>query len=249
MPKYKLTVEYDGTDLVGWQKQPGQLSAQGILEDAIFGLSQERVETVASGRTDAGVHALGQVVSFDLNKKFDMYSLRQGINFHMQNGPVVVLNAEEVSEDFSARFSATKRHYKYVVLNRSSVPVIDKNRVWHIASPLDIFLMEEAVEYFVGNHDFTSFRASECQAKNPVKTLDDIYIEEHDFEFGRYIYLEFTAKSFLHHMVRNIVGTLVDVGLGKTKPDAIPGMIAAKDRTKAGPTAPACGLFFMGVDY
>lgn len=249
MPKYKLTLEYDGTDLVGWQKQVDQNSVQGILEDAIFGLSQERVETVAAGRTDAGVHALGQVVSFDINKKFDMYSLRHGINFHMQNKPVVVLNAEEASEDFSARFSATKRYYRYVILNRPSMPIIDKNRVWQISQPLDIDKMEEAAEHLIGHHDFSSFRASECQAKNPVRTLDDIFIEEHEFEFGRYIYIDFTALSYLHHMVRNIVGTLADVGLGKTIPEAIPDILKAKDRTKAGPTAPATGLFFTGVDY
>lgn len=249
MPRYKITVEYDGTELVGWQKQQGQNSVQGILEDAIFALSQERVETVAAGRTDAGVHAFGQVVSFDLNKKFDMYNLRQGINFHMQNTPVVVAAAEEVHADFSARFDAKMRHYKYVILNRPSLPVIDRNRVWHIPGELDVDEMDAAAGYFIGNHDFTSFRASECQAKNPVKTIDNISIDVQDMDFGSYIYIDISAISFLHHMVRNMVGTLVDVGMGKRKPEDIEKIIAAKDRTKAGPTAPASGLFFMKVDY
>jgi tRNA pseudouridine38-40 synthase len=243
MARYKITIEYEGTDLVGWQKQPGQNSVQQILEDAIFGLSQERVETVASGRTDAGVHALGQVVSFDMVKQIE--NLRQGINFHMQNKPVVVVAAEKVSDDFNARFSAKKRYYRYTILNRSSVPVIDKNRVWHIAQPLDIRLMKKAAKHLKGNHDFTSFRASECQAKSPVKTLDKIKIERD----GDYVHMYFSALSFLHHMVRNMAGTLAQVGYGKIAPDEVKNILAAKDRTKAGVQAPACGLYFIKVDY
>ncbi len=249
MPRYKIIVEYDGTELVGWQKQPGQRSVQGVLEEAIFKLTQEAVTLTASGRTDAGVHSYGQAVSFDLVKEFDTHSLRQGINFYMVEQPVSVLEAEKVVDDFSARFSARKRYYRYVILNRPSPTVIDRNRAWHIINPLNIDAMRQGAKHLEGKHDFSSFRASECQSKNPVKTLDPIHISEHYFEFGNYIYIDVSALSFLHHMVRNITGTLVNVGMGKTAPDDIKSILEAKDRKAAGPTAPACGLYFIGVDY
>ena len=245
MPKYKITIEYDGTNLVGWQKQPNQASIQSILEDAIFYLSQEHVDLTAAGRTDAGVHALGQVAHFELKKDFTENNIRQGINFHIKNKSVAVVAVEKVLADFSARFSAKKRYYKYAILNRSSVPALDRNRVWHVPQELDINAMKKAAKYFKGNHDFTSFRATECQAKSPVKTLDKIKIEQ----VGEYIYLYFSAKSFLHHMVRNMTGTLVEVGLGRKNPKDIPQILKAKDRAKAGQTAPACGLYFVKVDY
>lgn len=243
--RYKITVEYDGTNLVGWQKQPNQNSVQSLIEEAVLGLTQENVEVIGSGRTDAGVHATGQVAHFDLVKDFPENNIRAGINFYLAEKPVVVVAASKVSDDFHARFSAQKRYYKYALLNRSSPTILDKNRVWHMPMPLDIDEMERAADYLLGNHDFTSFRSSECQAKNPVKTLDEVDIEQ----FEDFLFFHVSAKSFLHNMVRNIVGTLVDVGVGKIKADDIPKILAAKDRTKAGQTAPACGLYFEGVDY
>jgi tRNA pseudouridine38-40 synthase len=243
--KYKITIEYDGTNLVGWQKQTGLPSAQGLIEDAIYKLSQENVNLTVAGRTDAGVHAKGQVADFNLIKDFGLYSLRQGINFYLHDSPVVILDAEQVANEFSARFSAKKRYYEYIISNRSSAPVLDRSRVWHFPQKLDLELMKKASEFFLGTHDFTSFRASECQAKNPVRTIDEIKIEKTD----DYIILNFCAKSFLHHMVRNITGTLVEVGTGKIAYDKIPDIILAKDRKKAGSTSPACGLYFMKVDY
>jgi len=247
--RYKITIEYEGTNLCGWQKQPGQISAQGILEAGIFGLCQETVEAFASGRTDSGVHASGQVVSFDLQKEFDERSLCHGLNYHMKGTPVVVLDAKLVEADFHARFSAEKRHYKYVILSRSSPPVIDRNRVWHVPQKLDIEAMREAAGHLIGNHDFTSFRSTECQAKNPVRTLDEVRIEKIMMDENEYIYFHLSAKSFLHNMVRNIVGTLAQVGLGKISADDIPAILKAKDRTKAGMTAPAWGLYFLRTDY
>jgi tRNA pseudouridine38-40 synthase len=243
--KYKITIEYDGTNLVGWQKQPNQLSVQESIENAIYSLSQEKVEVIGAGRTDAGVHATGQVAHFDLQKEFPENNIRAGINFYLTEKPIVILNAKKVDDDFHARFSAQKRYYKYALLNRSSPAVLDKNRVWHMPMPLDIYEMERAADFLLGNHDFSSFRSSECQAKNPVKTLDEVDIEQYE----DFIFFHVSAKSFLHNMVRNIVGTLVDVGTGKIKADDIPKILAAKDRTKAGQTAPACGLYFEGVDY
>ncbi len=245
MPNYKIIIEYDGTELAGWQKQPCQQTAQTLLEDAIFSLSQEKVDITAAGRTDAGVHAIGQVANFKLEKDFDLYSLRQGINFYMANKPVAVVDAEKVSDDFSARFSAKKRYYKYIILNRSSVPVLERNRVWHIAADLDLSKMKAAAKHLIGKHDFTSFRSSDCQAKNPVRTLDEIRIERE----GEHIYLYFSALSFLHHQIRNITGTLAQVAMGKILPDEIKNILAAKDRTKAGVQAPAAGLYFVKVDY
>jgi tRNA pseudouridine38-40 synthase len=218
---------------------------QSILESAIYGLSQEWVEATAAGRTDAGVHATGQVADFILTKDFSDISIRQGINFYMHDQPVSILAAQKVSDDFSARFSAKKRYYKYIILNRSSPTVLHRNRVWNVPQKLDIKKMKKAAKHFKGNHDFTSFRSVECQAKNPIRTLDKIKIEAD----GEFVYLYFSARSFLHHMVRNIVGTLVQVGLDKIDPNEIPNIIKVKDRTAAGMMAPASGLYFTKVNY
>ena len=253
MPRYKVTIEYDGTGLVGYQKQPNQISVQSIVEEAIYGLSQERVNIVAAGRTDAGVHAYGQVIHFDLDKEFDENNITNGINFHMQEKPVAALKTEIVDEDFHARFLATKRHYIYKILNRQTPTILEKNRVWQMPYNVDFEAMKKAAKYLEGNHDFSSFRASECQARTPVKTIDEIRLEYVEGDAARgegdYIYLHVSALSFLHHMVRNITGTLVDVGKGKIKAEDIPKIIEAKDRTKAGQMAPASGLYLVKVDY
>lgn len=247
--RFKLTIEYDGTNLCGWQKQNNQDSVQVRLEKAIFELTKEKVETIASGRTDAGVHALGQVVHFDLPTNialnFDEYKLRKGINHFLKNQQVSVISIEKVNEDFHARFSAKKRFYRYIILNRPSPPVIDQNRVWHVANKLDLENIIKGAKYFEGKHDFTSFRASECQAQNPVKTIDEIKISKD----GDRLYIDVSALSFLHHMIRNISGTLKEVGEGKRNPEDIKKIIEAKNRSEAGMTAPACGLYFVKVAY
>lgn len=245
MARYKLIIEYDGTGLVGWQRQKEDLSLQEILEDAIYSLTSERAEAVASGRTDAGVHAFGQVVHFDLDKDFDEYKVLTGLNHYLIGKPISIIFAQQVDNDFHARFDAKKRYYRYVILNRISPSVLDKNRCWHITAKLDLPSMKQAANHLLGNHDFSSFRASECQAKTPVKTLDSIEITQN----GEKICFDISARSFLHHQCRNIVGTLKEVGEGRIQPDCIKAIIGAKNRSAAGITAPAHGLYFVKVDY
>ncbi len=243
MTRYKLTLEYDGTTLIGWQENTQGPSVQSLLQDAIFSFCGMRTDVVAAGRTDAGVHAMGMVCHFDLDKDTTTETVMRAINFYLVNQPVAVLNCEIVPDDFHARFSCVRRNYKYVILNRGAPAVLDKNRVWWMPRPLDVDAMRAAAEKLVGNHDFTSFRASECQAKSPIKTIDEIRITNHESR----ITLEISAKSFLHHMVRNIVGTLVEIGLGKDMD--IQQILAACDRSAAGPTAPAAGLYFVSAIY
>lgn len=245
MPNYKLIIEYNGTGLNGWQKQKEGNTAQNILEDALTKLFDDFQPVTASGRTDAGVHALGQVVNFESEKEFDNYSLAQAINFHLINKPVSVVKAARVGNNFSARFSAKERFYRYIILNRASRPVLDANRVWHVPQKLDVGDMKRAGEYFIGSHDFTSFRASQCQAKSPIKTINTLKISKK----GEKIFIDISALSFMHHMVRNITGTLVEVGKGSIKPQEVENILAAKNRAKAKQTAPACGLYFVRVRY
>ena len=245
MQRYKLTIEYDGTGLVGWQRQENGQSVQAILEAALYDYCQESILTYASGRTDAGVHARGQVVHCDLPSNRSAYSVMHGLNHHLDGKPVVVLSAETVSQDFHARFSAVKRHYRYLIVNRSAPLCLQKKRCWHVKAPLNIEQMQQAADLLTGHHDFSSFRAAECQAKSPVKTIESIHIAKR----GDNVMITVSAPSFLHHMIRNIAGTLVDVGKGKTTADGIPQILAAKNRCAAGPTAPAWGLYFIKVDY
>ncbi len=244
---YKLTIEYDGTNYCGLQRQPyiPQKSIEEVLEKAIFSLAQEEVKIISSGRTDAVVHALGQVVNFTLQKKFSEHTMVAGLNNHLREEEIAVISCELVDENFHARFLSKKRHYRYRIINRYPQLVLEKNRAWQVARKLDIKAMREAAEFLIGQHDFTSFRDSECQSSNPIKTLDKIEITQ----IGEEIRIDFSAKSFLHHMVRNIVGTLVYVGLGKISAEEIKIILEAKDRTKSGPNAPACGLYFLSVDY
>lgn len=245
MPRYKITIEYDGTGLVGWQKQKGKKSVQQLLEKAIEGFCQENVKTTAAGRTDAGVHALAQIVHFNLSKKHPLRNIQHGINHHLNEAPISVLKAEIVSDDFSARFNAKKRYYRYHIINRAAPPKVYKNRAWHIPQKLDSKAMKKGAEFFIGKHDFTSFRSTECQAKSPVKTLEEVKITKR----GEHIYIDVSARSFLHNMVRNITGTLVLIGRGKLQPEKIKEILKAKDRRAAGPTAPAYGLYLTKVRY
>ena len=243
MTRYKVILEYDGTDLIGWQENAQGPSVQSILRDAIFAFCGARPDITGAGRTDAGVHALGMVAHFDLENDADANTVMRALNFYLVNQPVSVLDCEIVADDFNARFDCVARHYKYVVLNRSAQPVLNKNRVWWVPRKLNMTAMKHAASRLICKHDFTSFRASECQAKSPIKTLDSATVTKH----GDEIIFEFSARSFLHHQVRNMVGTLVEIGIGK--PYDIDEIFAAKNRSAAGPNAPASGLFFVSADY
>jgi len=244
--RYKIVIEYDGGDFVGWQRQRNGVSIQQVLEEAIYRLSGEESRAFASGRTDAGVHARGQVAHFDLTKFYDNKTIVNALNYHMRPYPVVILTAQQVDDSFHARFSAQKRYYCYKICNRSSPPALDAKRMWHIIPPINPEKMQEAAFVLQGTHDFTSFRALQCQAKSPVKTIDYIKVTANAEQV---ITIDFAAKSFLHHMVRNIVGTLQMVGTGKIAVAEVGNILAARDRCAAGITAPAHGLYFIATDY
>ena len=243
MTRYKVILEYDGTNLIGWQENRQGPSVQSLLKDAIEKFCGARPDVVGAGRTDAGVHAVAMVAHFDLDSDANANTVMRAMNFYLNDAPVSVLDCEIVSGDFNARFSCIMRHYKYIVLNRSAPPVLDKNRAWWVPRKLNIRKMRDAARLLVGEHDFTSFRASQCQAKSPIKTLDSCRIERKD----DLVVFDFSARSFLHHQVRNMVGTLVEIGIGADYD--INEIFAARDRSAAGATAPACGLYFIQADY
>ena len=245
MPRYRLLLEYDGTPFSGWQRQAGQLSVQEVLEAAIAGFSGETVVTQAAGRTDSGVHALGQVVHFDLGRDWDPFRIGEALNFHLKPHPVAVVRAEAVGDDFEARFSATARHYQYRILNRRGRPALDENRVWHLPMALDAEVMHRAAQTILGQHDFTTFRAAECQANSPLRTLDAFAVSRAADE----IVVTAGARSFLHHQVRSMVGSLKLVGEGKWTPDDFRAALDARDRSRCGPLAPPQGLYLVRVDY
>ena len=245
--RYKLTLEYDGTNTLGWQRQLDGPSIQEYLETVLETLSGKHSEIASAGRTDAGVHALAQVAHIDFDTKMEPWKIREAFNANLRQigAPVCLLNVEPVSDDFHARFSAKGRGYIYKILNRRAPSILQANRVWWVPVELDVEKMRQGAKYLLGNHDFTSFRASACQAKSPIKTLDKLDIEK----IGDEIIFTVEAKSFLHHQVRNMVGTLKMVGDGKLQPDDIKTILDAKDRSKAGATAPACGLYLSKVIY
>ena len=245
MARFKLVLEYNGTPFSGWQVQPTRLSVQGVLEDAIERFSGERVTTQAAGRTDAGVHALGQVAHFDLSRAWDPFRVREALNYHLRPHPVAVISAEAVDESFEARFSATARHYEYRILNRRAPAVIERNHVWHLPMPLEAEPMHEAAQGILGLHDFTTFRAAECQAKSPLRTLDRLDVRRE----GEHIVVVASARSFLHHQVRSLVGSLKLVGEGKWRPERLREVLDARDRRQCGAMAPSSGLYLTGVDY
>jgi len=245
MPRYKIIIEYDGSGISGWQRQTNSNSVQQFIEEAIEKFSQEKVIIHAAGRTDAGVHALGQVAHFDLEKDYPSDVVKRAINHFLRPNKVIILNCQVIDNEFNARFSAIKRHYRYVILNRKSPSVLEVNKVWHVHEDLDIEKLQIAANLLIGQHDFTSFRATHCQAQSPIKTLDEIKI----YREGEKVIFTLKARSFLHHMVRNIVGSLVLVGVGKWQVEDITKALQAKNRRSAGPTAPACGLYFVQVDY
>jgi len=243
--RYKVILEYIGTDFCGWQKQKDAISVQSAIEDAIFKFSGEQVPIFSAGRTDSGVHAYGQVAHFDLTHKHPAKKLMLAINHFVKPHRVGIIECEEVDPSFHARFWAVKRHYLYKIINRPAENIISQGLQYWIRDPLDIEAMNSAAAYLIGKHDFSSFRSSECQASSPIRTLDRIWIERHGDNIDIYV----SALSFLHHMVRNIVGSLVMVGRGLWDPEQIKLILEAKDRNHAGPMAPAEGLYFLKVDY
>jgi len=245
MPRYRLLLEYDGAPFCGWQRQVDRLSVQQALEEAIARFSGETVTTQAAGRTDSGVHALGQVVHFDLAREWDPFRIREALNHHLKPHPVAVLKAEAVGMEFEARFSATARHYEYRILNRRARPALDVGRVWHVPVPLDADAMHAAAQLLLGKHDFTTFRAAECQANSPLRTLDVLSVSQQ----AEMIVVTAQARSFLHHQVRSMVGSLKLVGEGKWQPRDARTALDARDRSRCGPLAPPDGLYLTRVDY
>ena len=246
MARYKLTLEYDGTGLIGWQKNRHGDSVQSLLHAAIYKFCQQDVDVVGAGRTDAGVHALSMCAHIDIEQRAESREqIKKAINFHLKemDARIVILDCELVSDDFHARFDCKMRHYKYVILNRTARPVLEKDKVYWIPKNLDVNKMIAVAPAFLGERDWTSFRAAECQAKSPIKSLESIQITNHESR----ITIEVSGRSFLHHQVRNIVGTLVEIGLGKDL--NIDEIFAARNRAAAGPTAPASGLYFVAADY
>ena len=245
MQRYQIKVEYDGTNFVGWQYQKNGLSIQEILQRAIFQFSREKVTVTGAGRTDAGVHAIGQIAHFDLKKKIKKKNFILGVNQYIGNNPVTVLNIKKVNNEFHSRFDAKERTYLYKILDRRSPPAIQNKKIWHVKKKLDEKLMKKAAKVLEGKHDFTSFRSTECQAKSPVKTINSLKIIRKSSEIEIWI----KAKSFLHNQVRIIAGTLMMVGKAKWKKKDVENALKAKKRGAAGQTAPAYGLFLFSVKY
>lgn len=245
MPRYKLTLEYDGGPFVGWQRQENGPSIQAALEQAAFKYCGEQVTAAAAGRTDAGVHALGQVAHLDLARGDPAERVQAALNFHLKPDPVAVIDAVMVPDDFHARFSCREREYRYVIANRRAPLVLARERAWWVPVPLNEDDMHRAAQLLVGQHDFTSFRAIECQAASPVKTLEMLNVTRE----GDEIHIAARAQSFLHHQVRNIVGTLRLVGEGKWSDNDLIAALNARDRSAAGPTAPPDGLYFVAARY
>lgn len=245
MPRFKLTIEYDGAPFVGWQRQKNGLSVQEAIEQAITAFTGEGVTVKGAGRTDAGVHALGQVAHIDLSRAWPADTVRDAINAHLRPEPVSILSVEAVSDDFDARFSARKRHYLYRIVDRRAPLALDRGRAWSVPARLDAAAMHVAAQELVGKHDFTTFRAKHCQAQSPEKTMDALTVSR----VGEEIHVSAHARSFLHHQIRNITGTLRLVGEGKWTRRSVEKALAAKDRAAGGPTAPPDGLYLVSVGY
>ena len=248
--KFALLIEYNGNNLVGWQKQDNGISVQGSIENAAQGIFNEPFQIQGSGRTDAGVHAIGQVAHINLPLGHPLtlrhpFYLVSAFNSLLRDTNIRVISVKPVSSEFNARFSAIKRYYKYRILCRAAPPGLDKGRVWHCRQDLNIKLMEQGIKYLIGKHDFTSFRTSKCQAKSPIRTLDEITFVQENTE----IIMNIKATSFLHSQVRIIAGTIAKIGEGVWEPDRVKSILEGKNRTLAGPTAPPDGLYLEKIDY
>lgn len=255
MTRWKFTIEYNGARYAGWQRQEdGIPTVQGAIEQAIFKFCAQRVTLHVAGRTDAGVHARGQVAHADLapfKRAMEPFEVAKAINAHLRTQRITIVKAEIVESEFHARFHAVNKLYRYRIVNRPAPPALERGLVWHHKRPLDAVSMQQGARHLLGHHDFTTFRDSQCQAKSPFKTLDRLDVIAHDYDGcgGREIVIEAEGRSFLHHQVRNMVGTLALVGEGKWNPPDIKTALEARDRTKGGPTAPAEGLYLMRIDY
>jgi tRNA pseudouridine38-40 synthase len=245
MPRYKLVIEYDGGPFCGWQFQGNAPSVQQAIEEAIARFAGQAVRIQGAGRTDTGVHATHQVAHVDLERDFPPDTVRDATNAHLRPNPVSILSAERVGEAFNARTSAVGRHYIYRIVNRRSPLALDAGKAWHVKWPLDAALMHEAAQVLVGRHDFTTFRAAECQAASPVKTLQRLDVER----IGADVRIHASARSFLHHQVRSMVGSLQMVASGRWTPGDLAEALASRDRSRCGPMAPPDGLYLVGVDY
>ena len=245
MPRFKLTLEYDGAPFVGWQRQENGFSVQEALEGAILAMTRESPTAHGAGRTDAGVHATGQVAHVDLSRDWTPFRLAEGLNAHLAPNPVAVLRAERVADDFDARRSASGRVYLYKIVNRRAPLTLDRGRAWAVRQKLDVEAMRAGARALIGRHDFTTFRDSQCQATSPIRTLDRLDVARQ----GDAILFEVAARSFLHRQVRSMVGSLVDVGAGRWTPRDVKSALEATDRGRCGQVAPACGLFLARVDY
>ncbi len=245
MPRYKITIEYDGSGFLGWQSQANARTVQDVLETAVGKLHGQHITVHGAGRTDTGVHALAQVAHFDAPKSWDPFVLCNAINGNVRPHAVSVVAAEEVPDSFEARFSATGRRYLYRIMNRRAPPTIDKHRVWHVPAQLDVDAMHEGAQHLVGKHDFTTFRASDCQAKSPIKTLDRLDV----MRFDEMVEIRAEARSFLHHQVRSMVGSLTHVGTGKWHPLEMRRALEARDRARCGLVCPPDGLYLVEVLY
>ena len=249
MPRYALKIEYHGGPFAGWQRQSGQPSVQEAVETALRKLEPDAPGIAAAGRTDAGVHAAGQVAHCDLAKEWDPFRLSEALNFHLKPAPVAILKSATVPDDFHARFSAIERRYQFRLIARRAPLTHEAGLAWRVLMPLDADAMRAGAAHLVGHHDFTTFRSTMCQAQSPVKTLDEITISEHDIPHGREYRFFLRARSFLHNQVRSIVGTLERVGAGAWEPDAVRTALDAKNRAACGPVCPPHGLYLTGVGY
>jgi tRNA pseudouridine38-40 synthase len=245
MPRYKLTVEYDGRPFAGWQIQADQLTVQGLLTSAVEALSGDKALVQGAGRTDAGVHARAQIAHVDLSRDWDTDTIRDALNAHLRPYPIAILAAERAADDFNARTSAIRRHYLYRIINRRADLTLEAGRAWRVPRPLDAAAMHKAAQRLTGKHDFTTFRSTECQAKSPVKTLDILKVERS----GEDVYVTAVARSFLHNQVRSMVGSLVPVGEGKWSADDLTKALDARDRAACGTVAPPDGLYLIKVEY
>jgi tRNA pseudouridine38-40 synthase len=245
MQRYKLKIEYDGTPFVGWQFQKNGLSIQEVLQKAIFNLSKEKVIVTGAGRTDSGVHALEQTAHFDLEKKIEKNSFLPGLNQHIGSKPITVLKINRTNKKFHSRFDAKKRTYQYIIINRQSPLALQKNKAWHIRKKLNVKLMKKGVKLLLGTHDFSTFRASSCGAKSPIKTMEKISIKKNKDK----ITLNFTSKSFLQQQVRSMVGCIKYLGDGKWNIDEFKKSFKSKNRLKCAPPAPPCGLYLKNIKY
>lgn len=245
MPRYKLLIEYDGRPFAGWQRQENSPTVMALIEDSLFTFTHERVTLFGAGRTDSGVHAMAQVAHFDLSRDWHSQKIREALNHFLKATGVAILKVFKVTEEFDSRFLATRRYYRYRICNRRAPLTFEIGRAWQYSYPIDIDLMQEGADLLVGHHDFTTFRATACQAKSPWRTMEKLVVSRE----GEWVYLDAMSRSFLHNQIRSFVGSLAEVGAGRKPTVWISDILAARDRRACGPVAPPDGLYLTGVDY